>query len=202
MGRDRAQSDREVVLRVQKGDSDAFATLIERHNERIFNMICRLVGQQDAVDLTQDIFLKAFKSIGSFKNASSFSTWLYRITLNTVTSHRRRMAHGTFSHFESPAADTGELRRGVEPASTDPTPQEVLVRREEIEAVQNAIGELEEIDREIIVLRDIEEISYVQIAEVLGIPIGTVKSRLYRARMALRERLKALINAPDEGMET
>lgn len=175
---------------VQNGQAAAFAALVERYQDRIFSVTCRMVGYEDATDLTQEIFLKAYRSIGSFRLESQFSTWIYRIMLNTVNSHRRKTQKERKVFLVSDVRQSDDEQGcNTEPVASDPLPQDILLKREQILAVQDAIAELDEIDRSIILLREMDERSYDEIAAILDVPLGTVKSRLYRARAALKERL-------------
>jgi RNA polymerase sigma-70 factor (ECF subfamily) len=191
-----AVTDQDVIRMVRNGNVAAFGTLVERYHERIFNATCRLVGYEDAVDLTQDIFFKAYRGLGSFKAEAAFSTWLYRIMLNAVTSHRRKAARSrnVFSYNALEGDENGH--NPIEPSAEDPPPPDEVVRKEKIRAVREAIDELEDGEKEMIVLRDIEQRSYSELVEILGVPLGTVKSRLFRARQSLKERLSDYIATP------
>lgn len=187
--------DLQLVSRAQGRDAEAFQTLVLRYQDRVFNTAFRLTGDRShAEDLTQEVFLKAFKALRKFKGRSSFSTWLYRITVNAATSEWRRAAalkRGKEVAFPSAAGDGGG---GTwEPAASDGDPREAAERGERALLVQGAIEALEEDYRVVIVLRDIEGFSYEEIAEIIECPIGTVRSRLHRARCDLKDKLKALL---------
>jgi len=182
-------SDEELVRRACAGHTDAFGALVERHQDRIYNAVAYLVGAaHDAEDLTQEVFLKAYRSINGFKGKATFSTWLYSIMLNCVRTHWRRT--GRRAQVVSLNAAQGDDDHPLsDPPSTAEGPFEEVLRRETVESVRMAIGELPAELREVIVLRDLEGLSYEQLAVSLRLPLGTVKSRLYRARSALKDKI-------------
>ena len=192
----RTGGDAELVARAQRGQSAAFAELVLRYQDAIYNSICHLVGDvHEAADLAQDVFLKAYRGIASFRGQAAFSTWLYRIMLNTVTSFRRRDAllPRHMASIESGRdADPPDGDRGG-PVAPDADPTEAIMRQERVRLVRAAIGRLDEQGRQAIVLRDMEGCSYEQLAQILDVPIGTVKSRLHRARQALKELLAPVL---------
>ena len=177
--------DWELVREVQAGRGEAFAPLVRRYQDRVFNACYRMCRRpEDAEDLTQEVFLRAFAKIGSFAGASGFYTWLFRIAVNVSLTHRRRSRLRLV-----PSIDDGEAGVAGERVVDDRAerPDEAMVRREREERVVAAMGELEDEQRVILVLRDVEGFEYARIGEVLAIPVGTVKSRVHRARAALRE---------------
>ncbi|MBM4033712.1 MAG: sigma-70 family RNA polymerase sigma factor [Planctomycetes bacterium] len=187
-------ADELLVAQAQRGDVGAFGRLVVRYQDSLFNSIYRMVSQrEDAEDLAQEAFVKAFSGIGDFQGRSSFYTWLYTIAYNTVVSHRRKA--GSARHLNPVplhAAAEGE-GRSREAEDRSPRPEAAAEQRELHERLEGAIAGLEAEHREIIVMRDIEGLDYQAIAGVLGCPAGTVKSRLHRARLALREQLKDLL---------
>lgn len=186
-------SDEFLVAQAQRGDAAAFGRLVERHQDAIFNGICRMVSQrEDAEDLAQDTFVKAFRNIAGFQGRSKFYTWLYAIGLNVVISHRRKMGvRRRVAHLSLSEGDEREAHRDV----ADPgDPPEAAAERAEVGArIEQAIAQLDDGYRTVVVLRDIEGFDYETIAGLLECPQGTVKSRLHRARLALREMLKDLV---------
>jgi len=182
------RDDRLLVQQAQQGDASAFGSLVGLYGPKVFNLIAYMCGDRDqADDLTQEAFLKAFKSIGNYKGDASFYTWIYRIAVNTVLSQRRtdlRKSRGV----EDLAATA---RIGSDPHTSDPL--SILERAEQVDVVQRAIKELPPEAAAVVVLRDMESLPYRQIADVLGLPAGTVRSRLFRARMTLRDILKGLL---------
>jgi RNA polymerase sigma-70 factor (ECF subfamily) len=179
--------DRELLERARRGDGDAFGLLVVRHQDRIYTAVLRFCGDaEDARDIVQRAFLNAWRRIDSFKGDSAFSTWMYRIAFNESVSFRR---------------EGGRLRQvepGAEPAD-DRRPGDRLDSDENRAKVQEALGRLDPDDRKIIILKELDERSYDEIAEILEIPKGTVRSRLFRAREALREELKIVLKTPEPG---
>lgn len=180
--------DRELVLRCQRSEPDAFNELVVRHQDRVYAAVTRFCGNaEDACDIVQRAFINAFRKIGDFKNDSAFSTWIYRIAFNQAISFRRENRRVTVSIHGK--GDDGLL---VEPVDDRP-PGEAMESEETQAKVRQALERLSEEDRQIIILKDIQGHSYDEIAEVLQIPKGTVRSRLHRARMDLKEKLKPIL---------
>ena len=187
--------DADLVRRCQAGDRASFDPLVLRHQDRIYNALLRFTGDRDrAGDIAQKAFLNAFLKIRDFQGDAAFGTWLYRIAFNLAVSEfrgrprERRLAFGEEEDGGMP-----------EPAGNGPAPGDRLATAETQRAVQEAIRGLDEEFREAVVLRDIEGLSYEEIASVLGIAIGTVRSRLHRARELLKERLKHTAGTLFEG---
>jgi len=170
----------------------AFEELVYRYQDRIFNLVYRLVGDfHDACDLTQETFLKAFQGLGGFRGKASFFTWLYRIAVNSALSLRKRSRHGALK--TSNWANDGETASNYANPDQPDEPARAALAKEQMELIEQAIASLQEELRVVVILRDIEELDYSGIAHVLEIPRGTVKSRLHRARLELRAKLKGLI---------
>ncbi|MBM4042300.1 MAG: sigma-70 family RNA polymerase sigma factor [Planctomycetes bacterium] len=187
-------ADELLVAQAQRGDAAAFGRLVERYQDALFNGVHRMVSQrEDAEDLAQEAFVKAFRGIGAFEGRSSFYTWLYSIAYNVVVSHRRKV--GSARHLNPLPLHEGAEGggRGYEAEDDAERPDATVERAELHERLEVAIAGLEGDYREVVVMRDIEGFDYQAIAEVLGCPEGTVKSRLHRARQALREQLKDLL---------
>src|ERR1043166_176920 len=179
------RDDRDLVSRARAGDRTAFGELVRLYQDRVFNTCLRIIGdRQTAEDLTQEAFIKAHASIERFDGRAAFFTWLYRIAVNLCLSARR---------VKRPmnSLDNGGVARRL--TDGGPSPSALADRREQYGAVLAALAELDEEHRAVVVLRDIESLDYSEIGEILGVPTGTVKSRLHRGRMALRERLKHLM---------
>lgn len=175
-------SDAVCVRRLQRGDTDAFEILVRRHEKAIFNLVYRMVGDyDDAAETSQEVFLSAFRAIGQFRGEANFSTWLYRIALNHATT-RRKSTH--LRQKRLAPIDGSELvdDRQLGPAET-------LEKKQIRQRVQHALSELEPEDAAVILLRDLQDIPYEDVAQMLKVPVGTVKSRLHRARQALKARL-------------
>jgi RNA polymerase sigma-70 factor (ECF subfamily) len=189
----KADEDSEQVSLCQKGDVDAFEALVVKYQKKVFNIAYRMIGNYDeAGEASQEAFLSAYKAIRKFRGESRFSTWLYRIAINHAKNHMRQIA--TRYHREGLPIDDpvemgdGQFRGGV-PAH-EPSIVEELEKREVQAKVQECINLLDAEYREVLVLRDIQGFSYEEIGDILKVPGGTVKSRLFRARDALKDRLK------------
>ncbi len=175
-----------LVSKAKAGDVAAFEQLIEAYQKKVYNLALRMTGnQEDAADLAQEAFIRVFRSISGFKEQSSFSTWIYRITTNVCLDEiRKRKNRKVISIDEDIHMDDGEMKRQI--VSDDPLPDEMAERAELRNIVNDAINSLPEDQKVVITLRDLNGLSYEEIAQVLGIPGGTVKSRINRARQALR----------------
>ncbi len=182
----------ELVARCQGGDREAFDRLVLLHQDRVYNAIVRFTGDRErALDVAQKAFLNAFLKIRQFEAKSSFGTWIYRIAINLCISEAR----GRKGNPVSLSVVGGRDREGeadFDPPAAGGGPDASLETRETQAVVQAAIQALEEEYRAVLVLRDIEERSYDEIAETLGIPKGTVRSRLHRARSELKARLERI----------
>jgi len=183
-----AVAEEALVARSRDGDRDAFEELVRRYERGIYNLAYRMMGNRDdAADLAQEAFVKAFESLHGFRGRASFQTWLYRIATNACLDElRRRRRFRTRSLDRGFETDEGEVV--VEPGDPSPGPEERVQKREIQRAVHRAIGTLSPDHRAVVVLRDIKGLSYGEIAASLRISVGTVKSRLNRARSALKER--------------
>lgn len=169
-------TDRECVARSQRGDRSAFSTLVRRHQDRIFRFILRMVGSRDeALELTQDAFLRAWQALPEWRPEAEFRTWLFSIASNTATDRLRRRKVVEFVPLDEDYDVPGE--------AADPASQ--LQAKQRLRALEAALGRLPDDQREIVLLREIEDMSYSEISAALGISEGTVKSRLARAREAL-----------------
>lgn len=178
-----------LVEQCRAGDEEACEALVRQYQERVFALISRMTGDPDRVeDIAQEVFLKAFRSLKSFRGGSRFYTWLYRITVNTVLNTMRSQGR----RQETSLDDLGGLE--VQ-ADADMEPAEVTARLELARRVREAIDQLEEPYRVIVYLRELEDLSYEEIAEVVKLPVGTVKSRLFRARQHLKGLLQDLLPA-------
>jgi RNA polymerase sigma-70 factor (ECF subfamily) len=182
--------DIKYVILCQKGDTEAFAVLVEKHQKKMLNIAYRMTGNyEDACDVVQEAFLSAYKSLKTFRRESRFSTWLYRIVMNH-TKNRLQQIKARSRHEDSAFEDPPETEGGrslCRMPSGDAALIEQIEKRELNEKVQECIGALDDEFREVIVLRDIQGFSYDEIRDILHIPDGTVKSRLFRARTALKD---------------
>ena len=177
--------DAELVASARAGDHEAFATLVGRYENRIVRLVRGMVPESDTEDVTQEAFLKAYRKLGNFDGRSSFYTWLYRIASNTAMDWRKKEKHRR--HAPLPEGPEGEDAA----QSFDAGPEDATTRRELSAKIDAAIEALPEKYHEILVLREIEGLSYEEISARLGMSKGTVESRLFRARERLRERLSA-----------
>ncbi|HPT85483.1 MAG TPA: sigma-70 family RNA polymerase sigma factor [Bacillota bacterium] len=188
----RELDEAELVRRAASGEQPAFAELVERYRGMVYNLAYHsLRNADDAFDAAQDVFVKAYRSLSKFRGDSKFSTWIYRIAQNTVRDYirarSRRMLPVSLSDYSGEDEDPRQLDIPDSDPSADPS--ESLERKMRERAVHEAILSLSETHRQIIILREIEGKSYEEIAELLGLELGTVKSRLNRARLAIKEYL-------------
>jgi RNA polymerase sigma-70 factor (ECF subfamily) len=185
-----AAGDAHLVEAALAGDRGAFGDLVLRYQDRLFNSLFRMVGsREDAADAVQDAFVQAYVKLESFRGASQFYTWLYRIAMNVALSRRRRRRPTT-------SIDAVKENVGDEPTDAAAGPEGVLASQEMIEQVQVALAALGEEHRQILVLREIDGCAYEDIAQILDLPVGTVRSRLFRARVQLKEKLTGLSAEP------
>ncbi len=197
-----AFEDAALVERCRDGDMEAYGLLVAKYQDRVFNMIYRMCGRRaDAGELSQETFLKALERIGQFRGQSGFYTWLFRIAANLTISHRRRAGLVRFQSMTGPDEFDGTqaeaLTAGVA-KRRQAGPQDAAMSAETHRRVNQALLELDDEFRLVIILRDIEEMNYAGIAKVLGVPPGTVKSRLHRARSTLKEKLAYLVSVDHE----
>jgi RNA polymerase sigma-70 factor (ECF subfamily) len=178
--------DASLIDATLAGDREAFGRLVERYQDRLYNGLLRFLGSaEDARDATQDAFLQALTKLGSFRRQSAFYTWLYRIGMNMAMSRARRAR-------PSISIDRLHEEAGMEPESRCDAPDAPAVAAERTAKVEQALARLADDHRQVVILREIEDCSYETIAEMMDVPIGTVRSRLFRARMQLREHLEEL----------
>jgi RNA polymerase sigma-70 factor (ECF subfamily) len=176
-----------LIERCKAGEVSAFDDLVHRYEKRVFNCALRIAGNyNDACDVAQEAFIRAFHSIQTFRGDAKFATWIYRIVTNVYLDERKKSkAHRTTSLDDAIELDENSVTRQIE--DTSPTPDEVLESKERMRALQRAINSLPDYQRIIVSLYHTQHKSYEEIAEILRLPIGTVKSRLNRARLALAE---------------
>ncbi len=169
------------------GDSAAFGQLVTRYQDRLYNTLVHVVGSREAAyDAVQDAFVQAYVKLDTFQRASAFYTWLYRIAFNMAVSRRRR---------EKPTVSVEHAREvlGHEPIDRGEAPGARMEQKERACQVQAGLARISEEHRSILILREIDGCSYEQIAEILDLPIGTIRSRLHRARLQLRDELKGIL---------
>ncbi len=191
-----AFEDAALLKRVREGEMAAFGPLVRKYQDRVYNAILRMCGNRDdAEELCQETFVKAMENLGTFRQDSRLYTWLFRIATNLTISHRRRSSRGRFYSLEAGGGDDEQSLRAQDALADHRQlpPAEAAERADTHRRVLAALGELEVEFQAVVVLRDMEDMNYEQISEVLRIPVGTVKSRLYRARCVLQEKLQDLI---------
>ena len=197
MGQPTRQDDLTLAREAAQGRPEAFDLLVQRHQDRVYGVIHRMVADREkAMDLTQETFLRAWRGLGSFGGQSAFFTWLYRIARNVVMSAGRYDAARPkirVSLDEPDGGSDGDARR-MDPEDDAGAPEEDLLLKEQRDLVLDAIASLPSDFREIVVFRDMEDRSYEEISELLDVPLGTVRSRLHRARMELKERLRSVLD--------
>lgn len=199
------EDDHELVKRVQAGDQEAFRALFDKYHRRAFAVAMGVVkNQDDALDAVQEAFVKVHKNLHKFQGSSSFYTWLYRIVMNVSIDHVRRTSRRRnldfdehALHEQSDVAGDGALL----PSVTNSNPGRTALRRELGGAIEAALGQLPEHHRAVIVLREVEGMSYEEMAEVLGVPKGTIMSRLFHARKKMQAALAPYLSGeePSEG---
>ncbi len=178
--------DKVLIRRAKQGDLSAFEELVLRHEKMVYNVALRMMNHsEDAKDLSQEVFLKAYRSIQNFDERSAFSTWLYRITTNTcIDEMRRRKGKHSYSLEEELESEDGSMQRQI--ADSGDTPEESLLREEKKDEILRALDTLSAEHKAAILLRDVRGLSYEEISEIMELPLGTVKSRISRARSQLK----------------
>lgn len=191
--------DQQLVVRAQHGDQKAFGLLVSKYQRKLARLLSRLIRDPAEVeDVAQETFIKAYRALGNFRGDSAFYTWLYRIGINTaknflVSQGRRAPTRTEFDSEEAEGFEEGELLRD------NNTPERMLLSKQIGETVNSAMEALPEELRTAITLREIEGMSYEDIAKMMDCPIGTVRSRIFRAREAVAEKLRPLLDtAPDK----
>jgi RNA polymerase sigma-70 factor (ECF subfamily) len=185
-------TDQALVERVQRGDKRAFDLLVKKYQQRIMNVLTRFLSNPDDVmDITQEAFIKAYRALPTFRGDSAFYTWLYRIAINTAKNHlvaqTRRPTQGLVDSEEAEQYDGADLLR------ENATPEHILQKEQVQEVIHKAFEDLPEDLRTAISLRELEGMSYEEIAEAMDCPIGTVRSRIFRAREAIDKKLEPLL---------
>lgn len=186
------QTDLELVKRVQAGDKSAFDILVLKYQQKVINLVNRYVHDPHlSMDVAQEAFIKAYRGLANFRGDSAFYTWLYRIAINTAKNHlvskNRRMPDSDIDAQEAEQYGSADALREFA------TPEHELLKDEIHETVMSAINALPEDLKVAITLRELEAMSYEEIAEVMECPIGTVRSRIFRAREAIEKELKPLL---------
>ena len=204
-GEEAGDPDLELVREARGGSTAAYEELVARHQRRAFNVAYRILGDYDeALDLTQDAFLQAYRALSGFRGESRFSRWLVTITVNLCRNRikywRRRARNRTVSLDEPFRCEDSEIPR--DPPDPSPSVLESLSGRQTQEIIREEMMTLDEEFRTVLVLRELQEMSYEEIGEVMGLAAGTVKSRLHRGRSMLRDRLRERISRMPGGRGT
>lgn len=179
-----SEDDQEIIEATLNGCKDAFGELVEKYQQRLYGSIVHLFGVRDAEDVVQETFLKAFKQLRKFRGTSEFYSWLYRIGYNTAVDYCK---------WRKRDSDDFEENTGTHIPGNEQGPDEAMEEKDRVRQLQIALDALSQEHRTIIVLREKESLSYGAIANLLSIPAGTIRSRLYRARMCLLEELKRVM---------
>jgi RNA polymerase sigma-70 factor (ECF subfamily) len=190
-----AVSDGDLITRALGGEGICFDELVKRYHRPIASFVFRMIGNREtALDLTQDVFIKVYGSLERYRPEYKFSTWIYKIASNTAIDHLRKASLTTSPLYF--VSDDEEVELPI--AAKGLSPERALERSERREQIEEVIAQLPPRYRELIVLRHVSELGYDEIAEVTGLPLGTVKNRIFRAREAMR---KHLVRLGIEGME-
>ena len=189
--------DQQLVERAQRGEKRAFDLLVSKYQRRLSRLLSRFIRDSaDIEDVTQEAFVKAYRALPSFRGDSAFYTWLYRIGINTARNQLGEERHRPLLMTELETGDE-ENGRSVQERPDDDTPETELLSREIIEAVNRAMDALQDDLRQAIALRELEGLSYEEIARRMNCPIGTVRSRIFRAREAIAAELRPLLDTPE-----
>jgi len=184
--------EKSVIKRALEGDQRAYAEILARYRGSIYNMLYKMVrNREETEDLVQEAFIKAFSALATFNEEYAFSTWLFKIAINNSIDHFRKKKLRTFSMDMPIESKDGQIKREFSDSSF--LPDDPLLSKEKNRLIEEAIASLPEKYRISIVLRHHEEKSYEEISQILGIPLGTVKARIFRAREMLKKQLKGTI---------
>ncbi|MBD9355898.1 RNA polymerase sigma factor RpoE [Methylomonas albis] len=185
--------DQELVQRVQQGDKSAFDLLVIKYQHKIIHLVNRYVKDpSEAQDVAQDTFIKAYRALGDFRGDSAFYTWLYRIAINTAKNYLLSRSRRHFD-YEIDVQDAEQVENAAQLKDTE-TPESLLMNEQIVAVIKSAIERLPEEMRIAITLREFEGMSYEEIAEAMDCPIGTVRSRIFRAREAIDQKLNPLLD--------
>ncbi len=189
--------EQRLISKLKRRDPRAFEQLVLRYQSQVFNFIYRMIGsREEAQDLAQEVFVSVFKNIEGFRGDASLATWIYRITSNHCKNRRKYLGRRRVERPMNPDNEDGDLASEHIPVAMGVSRPDQLVEGYQTETlIQCAIAELDEEQRTILVLRDIQSVSYEDISEITGLPLGTVKSRLHRARMTLKDKLAPHLRA-------
>ncbi|KJS15147.1 MAG: hypothetical protein VR69_14715 [Peptococcaceae bacterium BRH_c4b] len=179
----------ELIMRSQRGEVDSFGSLVNIYQSKVLGLCLKLTGNRsDAEDLAQEVFLKSFRSLKGFRLEADFGTWLHRITVNMYLNYKKKNSKVTIFYIDDPVkTDTGEINREILDESADPSQE--IEEKEDRNVIKQALDSLSPEHKAVLVLREIEGYSYEEIAQITQSSLGTVKSRMNRARQALKEKI-------------
>ncbi|MBX5480784.1 MAG: sigma-70 family RNA polymerase sigma factor [Myxococcaceae bacterium] len=189
-----AQEDRDLLARAQAGDISAFEALVERHRDHVFGLAMRMTrSEADAAEITQDTFLSAYQHLGTFRGDAAFGSWVYRIAANNALMRMRRQRVKSAAEQELSGPDFNERGALIDQPSPEwaRAGEDQLIDAELGQAIRQATEKLPDAYREVFLLKDVDGLSYEEIAEITGDSVPAIKSRLHRARLALREAIDA-----------
>lgn len=190
--------DQKLVEKAQRGDKRAFGILVEKYHKKLTRLLSRMVRDQSEIeDIVQDSFVKAYRAINNFRGDSAFYTWLYRIGINTAKNHLVSLGRRPKAMNEVEIEDVENFEDGDELRSIE-TPENTMMTKEIVATVNDTIEGLPDELKEAISLREMDGLSYEEIADLMQCPIGTVRSRIFRAREAIAEKLKPLIETTNK----
>ena len=190
--------DQALVVRAQSGDKVAFGMLVEKYQRKLGRLLSRMIRDQAEVeDVVQESFIKAYRALPNFRGDSAFYTWLYRIGINTAKNYLVSMGRRPQTLKEVEIEDVGNFEDGDELRSMD-TPETAMMTKEIAQTVNDTVGALPEELRTAITLREIEGLSYEEIATLMACPIGTVRSRIFRARETIAQKLRPLLGTSED----
>ena len=194
---DERQIDQELVERAQQGDTKAFEILVAKNNRRLGRLLSRFIKDEHEVnDVVQESFIKAYRALPNFRGDSAFYTWLYRISINTAKNFLSNNNKRPIMSSEITNGD-GEVMDVVEQVADNLTPEAELMNKQILQTVESAVAKLPEDLRRAITLREMDGLSYEEIAEVMQCPIGTVRSRIFRAREVIAADLRPLLDTSE-----
>lgn len=189
--------DHELVVRAQRGDKRAFGMLVDKYQRKLARLLSRMIRDQSEIeDVVQESFIKAYRALPNFRGDSAFYTWLYRIGINTAKNYLVSMGRRPTVSTDIEIEDAENFEDGDELRTTD-TPESSMMTKQIAQTVNDTVEGLPEELRTAITLREIEGLSYEEIATIMGCPIGTVRSRIFRARETIAARLRPLLDTPE-----
>ncbi|ASK28302.1 RNA polymerase sigma factor RpoE [Neisseria chenwenguii] len=192
------QIDRMLVERAQKGEQKAFEMLMSKYQRRLIRLISRFISDEHEVnDVTQEAMIRAYRALPNFRGESAFYTWLYRISINTAKNYLANSGKRPFVSAEA-ANEEGDVLDLVDQVADHHTPEAEMINWEILQTVETAISKLPDDLKKAITLRELEGMSYEEIAQIMDCPIGTVRSRIFRAREVIAKDLRPLLDRSDD----